>query len=139
MYAPRSAPTATAGRGPLARIASLIRFAAALPQAQSYVQWRNVRVFAIGETRRMFALFLPADGPTAFWCKVDDFRWLELTDRPGFAPAPYLARARWVACTDPGALPAAEARDLLARSHALVCAALPAKTRQALHLPVGGA
>jgi predicted DNA-binding protein (MmcQ/YjbR family) len=116
-----------------------LRFAATLPQARSYVQWRNVRVFAIGETRRMFALFLPDDAPTEFWCKVDDFRWLELTDRPGFAPAPYLARARWVACIDPGALPAAEARDLLARSHALVCASLPLRTRRALHLPAGAA
>lgn len=120
----------------MASIAALLRFAAALPQARTYVQWQNVRVFAIGDTRRMFALFLPAARPTEFWCKVDDFRWLELTDRPGFAPAPYLARARWVACLEPRLLAASEARDLLARSHALVCAGLPRKTRLALHLPV---
>jgi len=59
--------------------------------------------------------------------KVDDDRFLELTDRPGFIPAPYLARARWVKLVGLDAVGDAEAAALLRRSHALVFAKLTKK------------
>ena len=52
--------------------------------------------------------------------KCDPSRFLELTDVPGIVPAPYLARAHWVQVTAAGALTDAQARELVARSHALV-------------------
>lgn len=64
--------------------------------------------------------------------KVDDERFLELTGLPGFAPAPYLARAKWVKVADPKALPLAELKALVARSHALVVAKLPKQERGAV-------
>ena len=45
--------------------------------------------------------------------KVEDERFLELTDRPGIIPAPYLARAKWVYVEDANALDDAEAAGLL--------------------------
>lgn len=64
----------------------------------------------------------------AFTIKADPERFLELTDRPGISPAPYLARAQWIK-VEPGALPAAERDALIRRSYELVRAKLP-KARQ---------
>ena len=64
--------------------------------------------------------------------KVEDARFLELTERPGFVPAPYLARAHWVLVAKPEALPAGELRDLLRRSYELVREKLPKKTQREL-------
>jgi len=64
--------------------------------------------------------------------KVDDHRFLELTDRPGFIPAPYMAKHHWVLVQDMRKVSEAELKELVARSHALVVAKLPKKTREAL-------
>jgi predicted DNA-binding protein (MmcQ/YjbR family) len=62
--------------------------------------------------------------------KVDDDRFLELTDRPGIIPAPYLARARWVAVDSADALSDEEAAQLLRRSYELVFAKLTKKLQR---------
>ncbi len=69
---------------------------------------------------------------TACSFKVDAHRLLELSGLPGFAPAPYLARARWVQRLDPKALPLPELKALVERSHALVLATLPKKRQKEL-------
>ena len=84
-----------------------------LPAATETIQWRDNRVFKVGG--KMFAVADSApDGCFSF--KVADERFLELSDLPGFRPAPYLARARWVqvdpaACTLPDAEIEALVRD----------------------------
>jgi predicted DNA-binding protein (MmcQ/YjbR family) len=69
----------------------------------------------------------PEKGKLSF--KVEGERFLELTDRPGFRPAPYLARAQWVTLDDPKAIGRAELEALLRRAYELVVAKL-AKKRQ---------
>ena len=64
--------------------------------------------------------------------KAGPERFLELTDRSGIVPAPYLARAHWVQVQDAKALSDADARALVAHSHTLVAAKLPKKIRTAL-------
>jgi len=64
--------------------------------------------------------------------KVDDHRFLELTGLPGFAPAPYLARVKWVQLSDPKALPLTQLKALVTRSHELVLAKLPKKLQKEL-------
>ncbi len=59
--------------------------------------------------------------------KVDDERFLEYTDRPGFVPAPYLARAKWVQVRDIEKINAAELKVLIARSYQLVAKKLSKK------------
>ena len=78
--------------------------------------------------RKMFAV-MNLDGST-FAFKVDDDRFLELTDREGIIPAPYMARAKWIQLTDERALPQAEALALVKRSHELVFARLTKKLQQ---------
>jgi predicted DNA-binding protein (MmcQ/YjbR family) len=64
--------------------------------------------------------------------KVEDERFLELTDRPGIIPAPYLARARWVKVDSADALSDDEAAALLRRSYELVFAKLTKKLQREL-------
>ncbi len=76
--------------------------------------------------------------PGAHWlslkCSDEDFA--ELVERPGIIPAPYLARAHWVAIETEVTLPRAEMQQLLTRAHALVFAKLPKKTQAALSKPL---
>ena len=110
--------------------ASLRTFCATLPGATRDIKWGADEVYSVGQ--KMFAVFGSANGkPTGVSFKVDDDRFLELTDRPGIEPAPYLARAHWVALRAADALSEREARELLARSHALVLAKLPRKLQAA--------
>ena len=67
----------------------------------------------------------------AFTIKVEGERFLELTDRPGIEPAPYLARAQWIK-VEPGALPAAERDALIRRSYELIRAKLGKKRQREL-------
>lgn len=101
-----------------------------LPGATEQIQWEDDRVFKVGG--KMFACSgTGQDSRCSF--KVDDERFLELTDQPGIAPAPYLARARWVQI-DPAAcrLSQGEIRALVKRSHELVLSRLPKKTRRSI-------
>lgn len=72
--------------------------------------------------------------PAAHWlslkCSGEDFA--ELIERSGINPAPYLARAHWVAIESEDTLPRAEMQQLLSRAHAIVFAKLPKKTQAAL-------
>ena len=81
-------------------------------------------MFSVGG--KMFAA-THAKVSTTFCFKVDDDRFLELTDRPGIIPAPYLARAKWIQIKDPKALSREEAIALVTRSHQLVFAKLAKK------------
>ncbi len=79
--------------------------------ATETIQWGDNRVFKVGG--KMFAV--AGSAPDARYSfKVADERFLELSDLPGFRPAPYLARARWVQ-VDPSAstLPDAEIEALV--------------------------
>ncbi|MES2102901.1 MAG: MmcQ/YjbR family DNA-binding protein [Pseudomonadota bacterium] len=103
-------------------------FCAQLRGATTDTKWGSDLVFSIGE--KMFAVTgQDAGHERGFSFKVDDERFLELTDRPGIIPAPYLARAKWVRVEDIGILGDAEARALLQRSYQLVFAKLT-KTKQ---------
>jgi predicted DNA-binding protein (MmcQ/YjbR family) len=63
-------------------------------------------------------------------CSGEEFA--ELIERQGIIPAPYLARAKWVALESEDALPRAEVQRLLRAAHALVFAKLPKKAREKL-------
>jgi predicted DNA-binding protein (MmcQ/YjbR family) len=113
-----------------ARIAAYCK---TLPHATCVVQWEGVQVFKVGG--KMFCLVAPPRHSVARVCfKCDPAHYDALSRAEGFAPAPYLARARWVALTDPKVLSAAETRAYLRRAHAVIAAALPKKKRTELGL-----
>ncbi|MFZ6649189.1 MmcQ/YjbR family DNA-binding protein [Undibacterium sp. TJN25] len=98
-------------------------FCARLHGATTATKWGSSLVFSVGD--KMFAATShDKERERGFSFKVDRERFLELTDRPGIIPAPYLARAGWVRVTDINSLDDAEARALLQRSYELVFAKL---------------
>jgi len=98
------------------------------PGATESIKWGADAVFSVGE--KMFAVTrheAPANGMSF---KVEDERFLELTDRPGIIPAPYLARAKWVYVENASALSDEEAGELLRRAYELVFAKLTKKLQR---------
>jgi predicted DNA-binding protein (MmcQ/YjbR family) len=78
----------------------------------------------------MFAVSGSAVPATGISFKVDDERFLELTDRPGIIAAPYLARAKWVTLSPDAQLGNEEVAALLRRSWELVFARLTKKLQR---------
>jgi predicted DNA-binding protein (MmcQ/YjbR family) len=61
----------------------------------------------------------------------------ELVEREGVFPAPYLARANWVAVERWDTLPARELQALVERARELICAKLPRRTKDVLAMKPG--
>ena len=97
------------------------------PGVTEDTKWGNDIVFSIGD--KMFAVTNLGEA-TGMSFKVEDDRFLELTDRPGIIPAPYLARAKWVYLEKATALGDVEAAELLRRSYELVLAKLTKKLQR---------
>lgn len=97
------------------------------PGTVADVKWGADLVFSVGE--KMYAC-MPNEAPDSIGFKVEDERFLELTDRPGIIPAPYLARAKWIKVVDAKALGDAEAAALLRRAYELVFAKLTRKLQR---------
>jgi len=113
--------------------AALRKHAMSLPGATEDIKWGADWVASVGG--KMFFAGGPEPGNwTGCSFKVEDHRFLELSDLPGLMPAPYAARYHWVKVNDAKALPLAELKALVTQSHALVAAKLPKKTRTALGL-----
>ena len=110
---------------------SLRKYCRTLPGATVDIKWGADECHCVGG--KMFAVFgthqkKPAN--VAFKCEPS--RFLELTDVPGMVPAPYLARAHWVQVQEAKALTDAQARELVARSHAIIMGKLTKKERDAI-------
>jgi predicted DNA-binding protein (MmcQ/YjbR family) len=108
-----------------------------LPGATYDVKWGKDECYSVGG--KMFAVIGPGGSyggsKRAAWSigfKVEDHRFLELTDREGIIPAPYMAKHKWVLVQDPKALSDAELKELVTCSHGLVAAKLPKKLRAKL-------
>lgn len=112
----------------------IARFCLQLPGAREDIKWGSNRVFSVAGNK-MFAIldFLDPDGGGLAF-KVDDELFLGYVDRPGIRPAPYLARARWIAMSRPYPMDDTELRAALTRSHQLVVRRLPRRLRLGLLL-----
>ncbi len=116
-------------------------FLLTLPHVAETLQWGDNLVFWVGDKSiggKMFAVVgLSADAASAKGHGVISFaagpeRALELLEREAFYPAPYLARAHWVATRDWNALRPAEWQAELRNAHAVIFAKLPTRTRETL-------
>jgi predicted DNA-binding protein (MmcQ/YjbR family) len=94
------------------------------PGCTEDTKWGADLVFSVGS--KMFAV-TEVESPKGISFKVEDERFLELTDRPGIVPAPYLARAKWVYVESSAKLADQEAAGLLRRSYELVFSKLTKK------------
>jgi predicted DNA-binding protein (MmcQ/YjbR family) len=110
---------------------ALRKYCTTFPGATVDIKWGADECHCVGG--KMFAVFgVERKKGTSVSFKCDPSRFLELTDVPGIIPAPYLARAHWVQIEDAKAIGDAQARELVAQSHALIMAKLTKKEREAI-------
>ena len=100
------------------------------PGATEQIQWGYDLLFKVGG--KMFAVTPLEPAPVCLSFKASPENFAELTERPNIIPAPYLARAQWVALQTRDALPPEELARLLRDSYGMVFAKLPRKTRDAV-------
>ena len=112
------------------KLDTLRKTCATLPGATVDIKWGADECYSVGS--KMFAVFGAHDGVHNVSFKCEPARFLELTDVPGIIPAPYLARAHWVQVRDMKALSDAQAKGLVAQSHALILAKLTRRDREAI-------
>jgi len=105
-------------------------FVATLPAVTLVRQWRDDSVAKVGG--KIFAL-LDRD-PGEVWCKVSDMSYDLLIDLPGIRPAPYFARAKWVAISAESPLSSDEVEAYVVEAHRLIAARLTKKMRLQLGL-----
>jgi predicted DNA-binding protein (MmcQ/YjbR family) len=114
---------------------SLRSFLLSLPDVCETMQWGDNLVFWVGDKKiggKMFALcsLTPDRGVLSFAAGPE--RFAELVEVEGLFPAPYLARAHWVAVERWNTLAASELKELLRAARGIVYEKLPKKTKAAL-------
>ena len=105
----------------------------ALPGATEQIQWGADLVFKVGG--KMFCVACTETAPNIMSFKCDDESFAELCERDGCIPAPYLARAKWVAIEQWSTLEDREYQPMVERAYTIVRSTLPKKTQAALASP----
>lgn len=101
------------------------------PGVSRDIKWHDDLVFSVDG--KMFAVYCfrgSNAGQVSF--KAGEDRFLELTDRHGVIPAPYMARAHWVSVLPSSGVADAEILALVRASYELVRARLPKKRQREL-------
>lgn len=111
-------------------IEDLRKHCLSFPGATEHEIWGGDLTFKVAN--KMFAHTVLEVAPVWLSFKTSDEKFAELIERQKVIPAPYLARAKWVALEDREAIPATELRELLREAYDLVVARLPKKTQSDL-------
>lgn len=110
-----------------------------LPHVVETMQWGANLVFWVGDKAiggKMFAVLnLDDDHRAVLSFAAGPERYAELLETEGVFPAPYLARAHWVAIRDWGVLRSNELEELLEFGRRLIYNKLPQRTRNVLAMP----
>lgn len=117
---------------------SLRVYLLSLPDVVETMQWGDNLVFWVGDKTiggKMFALasLTPDHGGVLSFAAGPE-RFAELVEREGLFPAPYLARAHWVAMERWNTLPVAELKEQLRHARDLIYEKLPKRTKAVLAL-----
>ncbi|RUT28338.1 MmcQ/YjbR family DNA-binding protein [Arsenicitalea aurantiaca] len=105
-------------------------FIATLPAARIVHQWRDDSVAKLGP--RVFALLDAGGGE--IWFKASEMSFALLSELDGVRPAPYFARAGWVAVAPDAPIEEEALRAYLGEAHRLVASRLTRKLRSELGL-----
>ena len=103
------------------------------PAVTEHVIWGSDLTFKVAG--KMFAHTVLEPAPVWLSFKVSPENFYDLTERPGVIPAPYLARAQWIALETKDALSSAELSVLVRDSYDIIVAKLPKKIRDSLLTP----
>ena len=110
-------------------IEQLRAYCLSLPGVEEDIKWGNNLCFTVAKKIFCIADLEPPDNVSF---KVTDEEFEELSQRPGFMPAPYLARAKWVTLTDYHILKQKQWQAYLLQSYESIKAKLPKKVREGL-------
>jgi predicted DNA-binding protein (MmcQ/YjbR family) len=110
-----------------------------LPHVVETMQWGANLVFWVGDKAiggKMFAVInLDDDQRAVLSFAAGPERYAELLETEGVFPAPYLARAHWVAIKHWGVFRSSELEELIELARRLVYDRLPPRTRNVLAMP----
>lgn len=99
-----------------------------LPSVTEDIKWGHDLVFSIGT--KMFCVLGLDETPTTASFKVTDEEFEEMCNRPGFKPAPYVAKYKWVFIEDVQLMKEEEWVHYLKQSYELVLNKLPKKMQK---------
>ena len=100
------------------------------PGTTEQIQWGYDLLFKVGG--KMFAITPLEPAPVCLSFKASPEKFAELTERQNIIPAPYLARAQWVALQTRDAVAHEELAGLLRESYEMILAKLPKKIQEAI-------
>lgn len=103
-----------------------------LPGAKESIKWEHDLVFTVGE--KMFCVVGLDQSPIAASFKVNDNEFEEMCNWPGFKPAPYIAKYKWVSIDDINKMKKADWKKYIKQSYDLVKDKLPLKLKKQLGL-----
>jgi predicted DNA-binding protein (MmcQ/YjbR family) len=110
-----------------------------LPHVVETMQWGASLVFWVGDKAiggKMFAVLnLDDDQKAVLSFAAGAQRYAELLEIEGVFPAPYLARAHWVALKHWGVFRSSELEELLEHGRRLIYDKMPKRTREVLAMP----
>jgi predicted DNA-binding protein (MmcQ/YjbR family) len=115
-------------------------FLLTLPDVAETMQWGETLVYWVGDKTiggKMFAVISLGAPNSVMSFAAGPEGFAELVEREGIFPAPYLARAHWVALKQWDTLPSNELKELLVRAREIVYARLPKRTKDVLAMPAG--
>ncbi len=113
-------------------IDAIREFCISLPHVTEQVQWGDALVFKVAGKMFCVVSLEPEREDTLMSFKATDGEFVELQEIEGVIPAPYMARAKWLALERWDALSLSELKRLLGKSYELVFAKLPKKTQAQL-------
>ncbi len=106
-----------------------------LPGVTEEILWGGDLVFKVAG--KMFCVASLEPGGVWLSLKAAEEEYAELVERPGIVPAPYLARARWVALESPDAMQPLELKQRIVQSWKLVAERLSKRERERLMARLG--
>lgn len=101
-----------------------------LPGVTQDIKWEDHLCFNIGG--KMFLVTSPDHFPISASFKVDDEDFEEISTKPGFIPAPYMARNKWVRLDDITKLGLKQWEAYINRSYYLIASKLTKKLQKEL-------
>lgn len=107
-------------------------FVSSLTATSLVHQWGDASVAKVGG--KIYAILSWVDGAPSIRFKCSDIAFDMLPELDGCRPAPYLARAKWIATAPDGALSEDDIRSHIAEAHRLIAARLPRRMRDELGL-----
>ena len=102
------------------------------PGVTEDIKWENHLCFCVGD--KMFVVTGPDQSPVTASFKASDEEFEKLAVQPGFKPAAYLARYKWIYTDDIGRLSKKQWEKYAKEAYTLIASKLPAATKKKLRL-----